>query len=63
MYKISKSGWLEIITGPMYCGKSEEMIRRLRRVNIAGHTAQVFKPGLDDRYDKSNVVSHNGGKH
>lgn len=60
MYKISKSGWLEIITGPMYCGKSEEMIRRLRRVNIAGHKAQVFKPGLDDRYDKSNVVSHNG---
>lgn len=60
MYKISKSGWLELITGPMYCGKSEEMIRRLRRVKIARHTAQVFKPRLDNRYDKTNVVSHNG---
>ncbi|MGM0419963.1 MAG: thymidine kinase [Bacillota bacterium] len=60
MYKISKSGWLELITGPMYCGKSEEMIRRLRRVKIARHTAQVFKPRLDDRYDRTNVVSHNG---
>ncbi len=60
MYKISKSGWIEIITGPMYCGKSEELIRRLRRVNIAEQTARVFKPSLDNRYNKESVVSHNG---
>ncbi len=60
MYKISNSGWIEIIVGPMYCGKSEELIRRLRRVRIARQKTQVFKPALDDRYDKSNIVSHSG---
>ncbi len=60
MYKISKSGWIEIITGPMYCGKSEELIRRLRRVSIAEQKSRVFKPSLDNRYTKENVVSHNG---
>ncbi len=62
MYKISKSGWIEIIVGPMYCGKSEELIRRLRRVRIARHEARVFKPALDDRYDRSSIVSHNGDR-
>lgn len=60
MYKISNSGWIEIITGPMYCGKSEELIRRLRRVSIAEQTARVFKPSLDKRYNQESVVSHNG---
>lgn len=60
MYKITKSGWLEVITGPMYCGKSEELIRRLRRVKIAKQKVKVFKPVLDDRYSKKDVVSHSG---
>ncbi|ADO78101.1 thymidine kinase [Halanaerobium praevalens] len=60
MYKITKSGWLEIITGPMYCGKSEELIRRLNRVKIAKQKVRVFKPVLDDRYSKKDVVSHSG---
>ena len=53
-------GWLEIIVGPMYSGKSEELIRRVRRANIAKQKVQVFKPSIDDRYDKENVVSHCG---
>ena len=42
MYKISNSGWIEIITGPMYCGKSEELIRRIKRVKIAQQKVKVF---------------------
>jgi thymidine kinase len=60
LYKITKSGWLEVITGPMYCGKSEELIRRLRRVKIAKQNVKVFKPVLDNRYSKKDVVSHSG---
>jgi thymidine kinase len=60
LYKITKSGWLEVITGPMYCGKSEELIRRLRRVKIAKQKVKVFKPVLDNRYSKNDVVSHSG---
>jgi thymidine kinase len=60
LYKITKSGWLEVITGPMYCGKSEELIRRLRRVKIARQKVKVFKPVLDNRYSKKDVVSHSG---
>ena len=60
MYKITKSGWIEVITGPMYCGKSEELIRRLRRVKIAKQKIKVFKAFLDDRYSKNDVVSHSG---
>ena len=60
MYKISNSGWLEIITGPMYCGKSEELIRRIKRVKIAQKNIKVFKPLIDNRYSNDNVVSHSG---
>lgn len=60
MYKIQNSGWIEVIAGPMYCGKSEELIRRIRRAKIAKQQIQVFKPLIDDRYHKVNVVSHNG---
>jgi thymidine kinase len=60
MYKITKSGWIEVITGPMYCGKSEELIRRLRRVKIAKQKIKVFKPVIDNRYNKNDVVSHSG---
>src|SRR4026209_1525105 len=53
-------GWLEVICGPMFSGKSEEMIRRLRRAEIAGQRLIIFKPRIDDRYDVPDVVSHAG---
>ena len=51
-------GWVEVITGSMFSGKSEELIRRLRRAIIAKQRVQVFKPALDDRYPAAQVVSH-----
>jgi len=53
-------GSLEVITGSMFCGKTEELIRRLRRATIAKQTIQVFKPVIDDRYAYSKVTSHAG---
>ena len=53
-------GWLEVVCGPMFSGKSEEMIRRLRRAEIAGQRIVIFKPRIDDRYDAADVVSHAG---
>jgi thymidine kinase len=53
-------GWLEVICGPMFSGKSEEMIRRLRRAEIAGQRVVIFKPLIDDRYDAEDIVSHAG---
>lgn len=52
------NGQLEVICGSMFSGKTEELIRRLRRARIARQRIQVFKPGTDDRYDKEAVVSH-----
>jgi thymidine kinase len=57
-----KGGWLEVICGPMFSGKSEEMIRRLRRAEIAGQKVVIFKPKIDDRYDGTDVVSHAGAR-
>ena len=57
-----RGGWLEVICGPMFSGKSEEMIRRLRRAEIAGQRVVIFKPAIDDRYDASDVVSHAGAR-
>jgi thymidine kinase len=51
-------GWSEMIFGSMYCGKSEELIRRLKRVKIAGQKYQLFKPALDNRYDLNHVATH-----
>lgn len=51
-------GWSELIFGSMYCGKSEELIRRLKRVKIAGQKYQLFKPAIDDRYGKNTVATH-----
>ena len=55
-------GWLEVVCGPMFSGKSEELIRRLRRAEIAGQRALIVKPQIDDRYDIGHVVSHAGAK-
>ena len=55
-----RGGWLEVVCGPMFSGKSEEMIRRLRRAEIAGQRVVIFKPRIDDRFDTEDVVSHAG---
>ncbi len=52
------TGWIEVIAGSMFSGKSEELIRRLRRAEIARQRVQVFKPALDNRYSDSHIVSH-----
>lgn len=51
-------GWIEVICGPMFSGKSEELIRRLRRARIARKRVQVFKPAIDTRYSADEIVSH-----
>ena len=51
-------GWIEIICGPMFSGKSEELMRRLRRARIARKRVQVFKPAIDTRYSADEIVSH-----
>ena len=55
-------GRLEAIVGPMFSGKSEELIRRVNRALIARQEVQVFKPAIDDRYDTESVASHSGRK-
>lgn len=62
MYGPNHHGWIEAVVGPMYSGKSEELIRRLRRAQIAKQKIQAFKPSIDDRYSIHEVVSHNGEK-
>jgi thymidine kinase len=52
-------GWIEAICGPMFSGKSEELMRRLRRAMIARKRVQVFKPAIDQRYSSDEIVSHN----
>jgi len=51
-------GWIEVITGSMFSGKSEELIRRLRRAQIARQKVQIFKPVIDSRYSEDHIVSH-----
>lgn len=52
------AGWIEVITGPMFSGKTEELIRRVRRAMLAGQTVIAFKPEIDVRYRKDAIVSH-----
>src|SRR4029078_421615 len=51
-------GWIEVITGSMFSGKSEELIRRVRRAQIARPRGQIFKPLIDDRLSEDHIVSH-----
>ena len=57
-----QSGWMEVICGSMFSGKTEELIRRLRRAEMAGQKVEIFKPKIDTRYDEEEVVSHNHNK-
>ena len=56
--KGQRTGWIEVICGSMFSGKTEELIRRLKRAKIAGQRVEIFKPKLDTRYDAVKVVSH-----
>ncbi|SHJ85480.1 thymidine kinase [Tepidibacter formicigenes] len=60
MYRPIHYGYIEVIIGPMYSGKSEELIRRLKRAKIAKQTVVAFKPYIDNRYSNKDVVSHSG---
>lgn len=53
-----QNGWIEVVCGPMFSGKTEELIRRVRRAHIARQKVQIFKPKIDNRYHETNVVSH-----
>jgi len=57
-----KDGWIEVITGSMYAGKTEELLRRIKRIEYAKKRVIVFKPKIDDRYSSCEVVSHNNGR-
>ena len=57
-FKGQRSGWIEVICGSMFSGKTEELIRRLKRARIANQKVQIFKPKIDTRYDDTKVVSH-----
>lgn len=57
------TGSIEVITGSMFCGKTDELIRRLRRATIARQKVQVFKPVIDDRYAVEKVTSHAGSEY
>lgn len=56
--KSRSRGWIEVICGSMFSGKTEELIRRLKRARIARLSVEIFKPGIDTRYDEEKVVSH-----
>lgn len=60
MYIMDKKGWVEVICGSMFSGKSEELIRRVRQAKYGNLSVQVFKPAIDDRFSDDLVVSHNG---
>jgi len=57
------TGWIEVIAGSMFSGKSEELIRRLRRAKIARQKVQVFKPEIDSRFSENHIVSHSEMRH
>ena len=60
MFQSGAHGWVEVVCGSMFSGKTEELIRRVRRAQIARQKVQVFKPVIDDRYGIQKITSHNG---
>ena len=57
-FRSQRNGWIEVICGSMFSGKTEELIRRLKRAQIANQNVSIFKPSRDTRYDDTKVVSH-----
>ncbi|HNY74503.1 MAG TPA: thymidine kinase [Bacilli bacterium] len=62
MDTINRPGWIEIVTGPMFAGKSEELIRRIKRLEYAKKKVLVFRPRIDNRYSLDEVVSHSNNR-
>ncbi|MGE4571281.1 MAG: thymidine kinase [Candidatus Izemoplasmatales bacterium] len=62
MYLNQKEGWIEVITGPMFAGKTEELLRRIKRLEYAKQNIVVFKPTVDNRYSENQVISHDHNK-
>ena len=62
MDTINRLGWIEIVTGPMFAGKSEELIRRIKRLEYAKKKVLVFRPRIDNRYSLDEVVSHSNNR-
>jgi len=62
MYLNQKDGWIEVVCGPMFAGKTEELLRRVRRLEYAKKSIVVFKPSIDNRFSDSEVVSHNNNR-
>ena len=60
MHAITNSGWVEVVTGCMFSGKTEELLRRVRRAEIAGQAVAAFTPAIDDRYGTATIGSHAG---
>jgi thymidine kinase len=60
MHAITNSGWVEVISGSMFSGKTEELLRRLRRAEIAGQSVAAFTPAVDERYGEAELGSHAG---
>lgn len=58
IYRGGRRGWIEVVCGSMFSGKTEELIRRLKRVRIANQSVEIFKPAIDVRYDRINIISH-----
>jgi thymidine kinase len=61
-HKGQRSGWIEVICGSMFSGKTEELIRRLKRAKFARQTVEIFKPRIDTRYDDIKIVSHDSNQ-
>ncbi len=57
-----KKGWIEVVCGSMFSGKTEELIRRMKRAQFAKQNVEIFKPGVDTRYDEEKVVSHDANE-
>ncbi|PCJ24695.1 MAG: thymidine kinase [Flavobacteriales bacterium] len=62
IYSSKKKGWIEVISGSMFSGKTEELIRRMKRAKYAKQNVEIFKPGVDTRYDDEMVVSHDANE-
>jgi thymidine kinase len=60
--EVNKRGWIEVVCGSMFSGKTEELIRRLKRAKFAKQKVEIFKPQIDVRYDETKVVSHQGNE-
>ena len=61
-YYVDKPGWIEVVCGPMFAGKTEELIRRVKRMDFAKKKYLIFKPNIDNRYSLTEVVSHSQRK-